>query len=89
MVNNSIESKDKLERRCPMLGHPLSFKYCRKTAKGIPCKKIIQCWWEDFDINEFLNENFSKEELLEILKPSKTKVSSLLDLIEQAKKTIK
>ena len=83
------ESKDRLERRCPRLGGPVSFKYCRVDAgeNDLPCFKIMDCWWEFFDVAAFLKTNMSEEafERLVAAKP-KPKVQSLLDLIEQAKK---
>ena len=83
------ESKDRLERRCPRLGGPVSFHYCRITAgeKYLPCFKIIDCWWEIFDVAAFLKTNMSAESFDRLVsaKP-KPKMLSILELIEQAKK---
>jgi len=38
------------------------------------------------DINEFLDENFSKEDLDRISVPPKPKMESLVEMIEKAKK---
>jgi hypothetical protein len=41
------------------------------------------------DINEFLDENFSGEELDKIFVPPKPKMESLVEMIEKAKKVKK
>ena len=46
---------DKLERRCPRLGGPVCFEYCmRGETSGQPCFKILDCWWERFDVQHYL-----------------------------------
>jgi hypothetical protein len=39
------------------------------------------------DINEFLNKNFSKEELDKIFVPPNQKIESLVELIDKAKQS--
>ena len=51
-----------------------------------PCGWIVGCWRERLDINKFLEDHYSDEELARIFAPPKPKVESLLNLIEQAKK---
>lgn len=77
-----------LEKRCPRLGSPVPFKYCLDTGDATgPCFKIMDCWWEDFDIRSFLEKNLSPEALDRLLKAKPPpKVASLVELIEQAKK---
>jgi len=79
---------DTREKRCPRLGGPIPFKYCMDQGdnKG-PCFKIMDCWWEDFDIKAYLEMNLSPAALdkLTASKPP-AKVASLVELIEQAKK---
>jgi len=80
--------KDTLERRCPRLGGPIPFKYCRDNGEnGKPCFKIMDCWWETFDIRSYLQERLSESEFKKLLtaKPP-DKLTSLVDLIEQAKR---
>lgn len=80
---------DKLERRCPRLGSKVTCRYCLEHGSDtrLPCWKIIDCWWEHFDIRSYLRENFSAADMnaLEDARP-KPKVASLIELIEQAKK---
>ena len=82
------KSVDQLERRCPRLGGPISFHYCRTCSdQGSVCWKILDCWWEYFDVVGYLQECLSPEafKALATAKP-KPKVLSLLELIEQAQK---
>jgi len=83
----TAHDKDSLERRCPRLGGPVFFKYCRTIGEdGLPCFKIMDCWWEQFDIQSYLQNNFSEEVMAKIIdaKPP-SKVASIIELIEQAK----
>jgi len=73
-------------RRCPLLGHEITFAYCRSTDSGVPCRRILDCWWEQFDVEEFLRLHHGEEELRRILSPSPDKLTSIIDLIEKAKK---
>ena len=80
-------NKDMLERRCPRLGGPVSFKYCRESGEGGgPCFKTMDCWWETFDIRTYLENTMSESAFNAFLaaKPP-DKIASLIDLIEQAK----
>ncbi len=71
---------------CRRLGHWLTFNYCRQENNNLPCRKIIDCWFERLEIKEFLEENFKKEEISYIFNSSKPKLTSIVELIEQAKK---
>lgn len=76
------------ERRCPRLGSVVPLSYCMESGEGdLPCWKVMDCWWELMDIKAYLQNKISPEDMakLEQMKP-KPKVTSLLELIEQAKK---
>lgn len=78
---------DEYQIRCPKLGHTVSFSYCRKESKGLPCFKTLDCWFEYFPVEAYLRGTLSDEEwknTFEMERP--TKVQSLLDLIAAAKK---
>ncbi|OEU66313.1 MAG: hypothetical protein BBJ57_11435 [Desulfobacterales bacterium PC51MH44] len=83
-----VTSKDHLEQRCPRLGGPVSFHYCRTCGDdSSACWKIFDCWWECFDVVGYL-QKYLPEDKFNILvnaKP-KPKMLSLMELIEQAKK---
>lgn len=78
---------EKYERRCPRLGGPVHFAYCETCGEDSSrCFKIIDCWWEQFDIIGYLKENVSKEEFDRIVRAKpKPKVASLIELIQKAK----
>ena len=73
--------------RCPRLGHQINFPYCRSENNGLPCFKTLDCWFNHFNVQEYLKQSLSKEDFEKtFLKRAKPKVLSLIDLIEQAKK---
>ena len=87
MKMKTVDDKDSLERRCPRLGGPVPFKYCRTTGEGgKPCFKIMDCWWETFDIRTYLENSMSEAAFKSIIEAKPPdKIASILDLIEQAK----
>lgn len=80
-----IDQYDDLETRCPMLGHPLTFRYCRTTSGDTPCRRLLDCWFERIPVREYADEYFSAETLAKLTAPPKPKMLTLLELIEQAK----
>ena len=82
-------TEDHRLRRCPRLGHEVSFHYCRTQESSTCCPRLQDCWWEIFDVRAFLKEYLPAEELTSLQdKPApKEKVLSLLELIEQAKQS--
>jgi len=53
---------------------------------GIPCSKTLDCWFEYFPVEECLRETLTEEEWDKAFQQSgKTKVLSLLEMIEQAR----
>ena len=73
--------------RCPRLGHQIDFEYCRFENSGQPCFKTLDCWFNYFNVHDYLKEQLTPEEFEKAFqKKGKPKVLSLLDLIEQAKK---
>ena len=75
--------------RCRRLGHEVAFGYCRQETGGKPCRLILDCWWERFDVRAFLQAHLPGEEMAQVERagasPPPPKVLSLLDLIQQAK----
>ena len=77
-----------LERRCPRLGGDVSFGYCKICGKDkTPCFKVIDCWWERFDVVSHMKACLSPDAFETLRKQRKPpdKVTNLLDLIQQAK----
>jgi hypothetical protein len=81
--------ENRLQKRCPRLGGPVSFRYCRDfPGETLPCGKILECWWEDFDVEAYLKDYLSEEDFSRLLQTQpKGKVSSLLELIQKAQET--
>ena len=72
--------------RCPSLGHPISFSYCRSENMGVPCFKTLDCWFEHFQVEDYLRKALTQEEWNRAFQTSsKTKLMSILELIEQAR----
>jgi hypothetical protein len=84
---NSDNSHDELERRCPRLGGPVTFAYCRCGDTGDePCFKIFDCWWERFDVVSVMRRRLSPEAFERLCQSRPApKITSLLDVIAQAK----
>lgn len=74
--------------RCRRLGHEVNFGYCRRENGGRPCRLILDCWWEHFDVRAFLQAHLPAEGMAQVeqasVAPPPSKMSSLLDLIQQA-----
>ena len=87
MTNDDTDHVDEYSIRCPRLGHAITFLYCRSENKGLPCFKALDCWFQYFPVEDFLRERLTREEWAEAFeRQGPTKVQSLLELIEEAKK---
>ena len=78
---------EKLVRRCPRLGNAVPFNYCEVCGDDQqPCFKILDCWWEHFDVVQYLKDHLSEDQFNRLMQARpKPKVTSLLELIEKAK----
>jgi hypothetical protein len=86
-----MTDRDNLQRRCPRLGGPVSFGYCRACGdnKG-PCFKVLDCWWERFDVVGYFRHRLPKAEFDRLrCAPPPDKVASLVSLIRQAQERTK
>jgi hypothetical protein len=72
--------------RCPRVGGYVSFKLCRSENGLLPCRWIIDCWENRLEIERFLDEQFSAEDLTRIFVPPKPKLEGLVEMIEKVKK---
>lgn len=80
-----VEQYDSRSIYCRMLGHDLTFKYCRLTGDGHFCRRIFDCWYYKIDIGGYMEHFFSDAEISEILQPPAPKVHTLLNLIEKSR----
>jgi hypothetical protein len=84
MVDPKGKSHETLEARCPQLGHPVPFPYCTECSDMLPCRKIIDCWSHEIDVQGFLSSRFSPEEIGRILAPPKPKMVQLIEMARKA-----
>ena len=82
-----IEEYDALIIRCPQLGGEVPFKYCRTMNEDLPCRRMMACWEFRMEISKFLAEHYSMDQIQRALAPpTKTRLESILELVEKAKK---
>jgi hypothetical protein len=82
-----IEEYDTLIIRCPQLGGEVPFHYCRAVNEDLPCRRIIICWEFRIAISKFLGEHYSMDQIQRALAPpTKTRIETILELAEKAKK---
>lgn len=80
-----------LERRCPRLGSDISFNYCLISGEDDgPCFKILDCWWEYFDVADYLRRNMPEAAFAELIRTAeqpKNKIGSIIDIIQKVQET--
>lgn len=83
----SREEYDTLTLRCPRVGGPVTFEYCRKS--GAPCcRNIIACWAVRLDIGQFLADHYTAEEIrASLFAPGPGKVQRLIEVSQTAEKS--
>jgi hypothetical protein len=81
-----------LHLRCCRLGHEVNFGYCRQESRGKPCRLILDCWWERFDVRAFLRAHLPEEAMAQVeqaaASPPPSKVLGLVEIIQQAKQRL-
>jgi hypothetical protein len=76
--------------RCPKLGGPVFFEYCRVERHDRPCQSALICWSQLFDVEQFFRETMTPEEFEQcFLEPPRPKIVTLIELIENARKLCK
>ncbi len=83
-MGSGKEAEDARRRRCPRLGHEVAFRYCRCPGRDLPCGRIVDCWWEAFDVQAFLRAHYTPEAVARVLAPPPDKVATLMQLIQRA-----
>ncbi len=76
-------SHDEREVYCRMLGHVLAFRYCRAMQEGLPCSRILDCWFELMDIRAFVAANYTREELARIFAPAPSRLETLYEVVHR------
>jgi len=87
------EHDQNLLLHCRHLGHEMTFGYCRQETGGKPCRLILDCWWEEFDVRSFLQAHLSEEDMAQVERASAShppaKVLNLVELIQKTKDRLK
>jgi hypothetical protein len=84
------QDSNPLVRRCPRLGGPVAFSYCLSCEPEQPCFKIVDCWWETFDIVQYLRDHLPGDRLERVMNARpKAKIASLVEVIEQARRRVR
>ena len=90
MERDSSPPGDDYQIRCPRLGHQVAFSYCRTESRGLPCFKTLDCWYNHFLVEDWLRKELKPEDWDTLFnRPPKPKVLSLVEMIEQAKRSEK
>lgn len=73
--------------RCPRLGGDVFFSYCECEGEDLPCARIVTCWQAAFPVEAYLRQKLTAEDWVKFCsREPKDKISTLLELVEQAKK---
>ena len=83
--------KENQKCRCPRLGSLIPFKYCMMSGEdSLPCFKILDCWWQIFDVESYLKENVPAEILDPLVSARpKEKVASIVEMAQKAQNRCK
>lgn len=79
------EEFDTQKGYCRKLGHHLEFSYCRQMRDGLPCSLVLDCWFEKFGVEKFINREFTEEERNIIFAPPKPKLAGILEIARRAR----
>lgn len=83
-------SQNPLVRRCPRLGGPVGFAYCLRCELEQPCLKVVDCWWETFDIVQYLKDHLPEDQFERVMNARpKAKIASLVEMIQQARQRVR
>lgn len=83
-----ITFHDEQTRLCPRLGGDVPFKYCRTKDDDLPCDHVLVCWWDRFDVADFIGRHLSAADIARLLGPQRRKLASLVKLIRQADQAV-
>ena len=78
---------EELEIRCPRLGGTVPFRYCMAPAEPAVCYKILDCWWEVFDVTSYLKAHLPEGDFSRLLENRNrpNRMESILELVEKFK----
>ena len=71
---------------CRMLGHTIAFRYCRTMTDGLPCNRILDCWYELIPIQDFIAQNYSSKEQETIRQPPQSRLDIMAQTLNRVGK---
>lgn len=73
--------------RCPKLGGPITFNYCKMESGARPCSRALTCWAGYFHVESHFRQILTPEEFHACFEmPPASRVTTLLELVERARK---
>ena len=74
------------EVRCPRLGGPVTFEYCRVERRDLPCARAVSCWRAYFDVEQYFLDLLGPEDFDKCFSAEpQPKIVTLVELIERAR----
>lgn len=85
---NGTVRPDDLELHCPRLGHLIRFAYCLHPGEDTPCFKIVDCWWQTFDVVAYLKAHLDPETFSRLCeeRAPPNRMSSILEIVDRIRK---
>lgn len=78
---------DHIELRCPRLGGPVTFGYCRQAGQdNLPCAKALTCFRLRFPVEEYFRAVLREETFARIFdQPMEGRVERLFRVVDEAR----
>jgi len=72
---------------CARLGHLVPFSYCLNPAQDTPCFKILDCWWQSFDVVSCLESHLPEDVFQELVEKRNlpNRLNSILQIMNDLK----
>jgi hypothetical protein len=82
---NMLTQYDHLEMwRCPQLGGPVKFDYCRRMNDSLPCRSLYRCWQHKIDVDAFVQRNYSPEQIQKAFEtPPKGRMGTIFEILNK------
>jgi hypothetical protein len=72
------------QTHCPRLGGQVPFSYCLAPGQAEPCFRILDCWWQTFDVVSYLQQRLAPQHFEKLLaeQPPPNRLNSILRILE-------
>jgi hypothetical protein len=71
---------------CRRLGHDVPLAYCCRPGSDQPCRNLPGCWGGHFDVEAFLERNFTDEQIRRMHEPPPDKAATIFELMRRAQR---